>query len=459
MRYDDIPRLSNWKADTALLTSGVGGPGARVAALAARFETPAMPQAPSLPPRRDTALVPIDDLVELYEKAWSPMAKRNVLHDLKSALDDWSRAHPGPKPAALEALVEVTDRKSREASPGAGRYTQVYCVGWKVGCNYGTTYFRHSPDDRTDMETKCGEMMQAINAARGAMPPVPRDDPTVLKIFMAPEFFFRGQNGAYSPDVVSDIVGRMRSLGTGSAAWNDWLFVFGTAVAAIEAQVTFCRTCGFGRSKIRQEPDPTGKLKTIQKCSRQGPGPAHDIVTGWGAEVQNVALLQKGSAAHMVVKEYVSGIDYTGNQVTLHPGTAQQKVMPTLPPSGGAGSPIESKFDDERMGGCLLTVDGIRIGLEICLDHSLGQPGAPMTGRAAGPLSANTQVLLIPSFGMKIGTGLYCMDGGIAFNVDGQVGGTSEVRIKGIAPNPVAVSAGVPGARGSLDLWGPFPLP
>jgi hypothetical protein len=51
------------------------------------------------------------------------------------------------------------------------------------------------------------------------------------------------------------------------------------------------------------------------------------------------------------------------------------------------------------------------------------------------------------------------MDGGIAFNVDGQVGGTSEVRIKGIAPNPVAVSAGVPGARGSLDLWGPFPLP
>ena len=57
--------------------------------------------------------------------------------------------------------------------------------------------------------------MQAAIPAQGIA-----DDNRTLKIFMAPEFYFRGKNGAYTPDIVSAIIPHMRTLGTGGAGFS-----------------------------------------------------------------------------------------------------------------------------------------------------------------------------------------------------------------------------------------------
>jgi hypothetical protein len=249
----------------------------------------------------------------------------------------------------------------------------------------------------------------------------------------------------------------MQALGT-AKGYGDWLFVFGTAVAAIDQEVTFCTTCGYGNSTIRFDRDPLNRAKTIAKCSRDtGLGPAHVIDTGSvGAEVQNVALIQHGGDTHLVAKEYVSGIDYIGGEVTVHPGQAGEMSLPVKPPEGSHDGGIRSKFDDERMGGCVLTVDGLTIGLEVCLDHN--ESLTPGLGRAY-PFSGAIQILLIPSFGMDIGTGLYCRHGGVVFNVDGRGQGSSELVVKGRLTGIRCWKAGVAGGRGGLDIWSPQAIP
>lgn len=398
------------------------------------------------------------------------MAKVNVLTDLQRTIASWQHLNPGPLPMAMGALKEVVDRKLN-MRPSASRYNKAICIGYHAGCNYdkaantihansslNTSYFRHSNDDRMDMETKCGEMWDAVQAAQAAIPVSGlADDNRTLKIFMGPEFFFRGKNGAYSPDIVSEIIPRMRSRGTANASFENWLFVFGTAVAAIEDSITFCTVCPWGTSQIRFErnltaPNPADRAKTTPKCSVN---PAHAITTGnFGAEVQNVALIQHGSNTHMVAKEYVSGIDYKNNEVRVHPGSPDQQKLDVLSPVGSAhnlkGKPVQH---DERLGGCIFTVDGITIGLEVCLDHALAPPTAPEFGRASA-LAPTIQILLIPSYGMTIGHGLHCKAGGIAFNVDGRGHGNSEVKL-----NAGARLAQTPTMSGSIALYGPFNIP
>lgn len=55
------------------------------------------------------------------------------------------------------------------------------------------------------------------------------DSSSALKIFMAPEFYFRGADGAYPISTVAEIIREMRSE-TDQDKYRDWLFVFGTAV-------------------------------------------------------------------------------------------------------------------------------------------------------------------------------------------------------------------------------------
>jgi hypothetical protein len=51
----------------------------------------------------------------------------------------------------------------------------------------------------------------------------------VLTIFMAPEFFFRGADGAYPVEKISSILPEMGKMGQDSK-FKDWLFVYGTAI-------------------------------------------------------------------------------------------------------------------------------------------------------------------------------------------------------------------------------------
>lgn len=492
MRYEEVPTLRIWQQDSAVFATPQSTN--RVATMRAAFEAPnaglAMnPARPRLEAR--VGLKEIDAQIATYQKAFSPMAKLNVLNDLRREINAWRQVHPGPLPMAMGALEEMVERRLKSRA-GAARYSKAICIAYHAGCNYeaatgithgaataglNTDYFRHSPNDQADMTQKCADLWAGIEAAHAGISIrglAGAEEDRTLKIFMAPEFYFRGQNGAYPIDVVSSIIPKMMSLGTAKPLYGNWLFVFGTAVASFEASITYCQVCPWtGATTVKFERNLAGATKearagTIAKCTVN---PAHAVTTGtFGAEVQNVALIQHGSASHMVAKEYVSHIDYhrngagqmvVGNTTSSTVGgvkTTSIDERMVLAPLGGHERPgTMAVQNDERLGGCIFTMDGLTFGLEVCLDHWKAN-NVTGAGRVATD-AARIHVLLIPSYGMNIGDsgseGIYCKPDGIAFNVDGRKQGTSEVKLNAGAYSPQAPTV----VSNRIVFYGPFNLP
>ncbi|NVJ00076.1 hypothetical protein HV824_18365 [Myxococcus sp. AM009] len=107
----------------------------------------------------------------------------------------------------------------------AFNYQQVQFVAFNVKPGTQAGAYLGDVDDDTDITTRCDAMKEAIQLA------APNVDPSedVLKVFMAPEFYFRGQKGGYPVDKLSSIVHTMREE-TDKVDYADWLFVFGTAI-------------------------------------------------------------------------------------------------------------------------------------------------------------------------------------------------------------------------------------
>ena len=439
MRYNDIPKLAIWKNDTSVLRKSSSG----------------------------SVLNKLDKEIDSYHKSFNPMTKRNLLSDINYCIRNWEKIHftrVSRHPNVI-GLKEVIARKIKELSPSAYRYNHAICFSFNIGCSTTTDeYFRFCDSDPGDMRGKCHELMHAIEKASAMVLASGDDNDETLKIFMAPEFYFRGVNGAYSYDLVSRIIPTMQKLGTNNTKFKHWLFIFGTAVAASEDEITYCQVCGHNPNTVKYIRDPASKVdvrgihkKTKGVCSKNA---VHPLISGtYGAEVQNVALIQKASDTHLVVKEYVSGIDYQGDKVNVTQGTRKHpkfKTLETIAPAGSNASRIISKFKDERMGGGIFTMDGITFGMEICLDHiqSLG-PGGRLEKYAS-----SIQVLLIPSYGMEIGTNRYCINHGIIFNVDGRDTGSSEVVIRNyMGPALVSSCTPAPKTGGEVENWGPFEIP
>jgi hypothetical protein len=202
--------------------------------------------------------------------------------------------------------------------------------------------------------------------------------PQVLKIFMAPEFFFRGANGAYDIEKLADCADPSRACGAPvirilellreevkKVKWNDWMFVFGTIVA----------------HSIKEE------------------------------EFFNFAPVMRGGPSgttkhHIIAKTYISGIDFvkrsdllfrTGGQVALPPDrfydVFSELEKQTLANEGFTLDDVDDVF----------VMDGIRFGVEVCLDH--------FQGVLKDQTSRPVQVHLVTSAGMKIYT-----DNGVTYD-------------------------------------------
>jgi hypothetical protein len=97
------------------------------------------------------------------------------------------------------------------------------------------------------MRGRCDEMKKAIRLAHEKYQILNNsnfklsitDDAKTLKLFMAPEFFFRGIHGAYDISKVAEILGHLRKE-TDQTKYKDWLFVFGTAIGASMSTETHC---------------------------------------------------------------------------------------------------------------------------------------------------------------------------------------------------------------------------
>jgi hypothetical protein len=305
-------------------------------------------------------------------------------------------------------------------------------------------------------------MKRAIHQAQITCPS--SADTSTLKLFMAPEFYFRGIRGAYNIQMVSIIFENLRRF-TSQERFKDWLFVFGTVIAATYDDRLYCSHClAEGANALRR----VGRNKFV--CNKVGCPPNSVKEWRYGAQIDNVALVQKGGEAddknsYVITKEYVSHIDFrrsptqleldaglaaTGYTQTtfLDPWSTNRRIeidgrhVRAMPPPGSVdvgGS--ASKFADERMGGAIFTIDGIRFGLEICLDHLVARipPGTGM------------QVQLVPSAGASLQT-LATINGGIGFNVDG-LSAAGDVQISGSVTKPTGAAG--PG----ITVFDAVPLP
>lgn len=251
-------------------------------------------------------------------------------------------------------------------------------------------------NSEADIRFRCHLMRNAIKTA-AASPHVVVSKST-LKIFMAPEFYFRGKEGAYPIEQVSTIMENLRTY-VRSPRFGDWLFVFGTALGYLD--------------------DGTSK------------------------EVFNVAMVQRGgtdntdaSSCLIVYKELISHIDFIREGVKSGSwGKSKYRVGLIGKSSGSSGllrptrgsTDLNSKYVNKAgegreksrsgLGGQgIFTMNGITFGLEVCLDHLTGRlrKSPPATG---DPL---IQIHLIPSAGASIEEdAVACMKGGLIFNVDG----------------------------------------
>jgi len=135
-------------------------------------------------------------------------------------------------------------------------YRKVQCVAYVIqpGSTLDPVYLGKASAD-LDIQKRCEIMRAAVAVAHRRVeelkPPPPANlfarlarnignVDRVLKIFMAPEFFFRGEDGAYPIEMVEKILPAMAKE-TRKSKYKDWLFVFGTAIGYQNPQETITK--------------------------------------------------------------------------------------------------------------------------------------------------------------------------------------------------------------------------
>lgn len=399
-------------------------------------------------------LVRIDNLIKKYHQVFE-MSKLNILMELKNAIIDWTadkidRNVSTGRQEAITALEDVVSRKLYELDGwGRHRYLTALCVGYEVKTG---SYAAPKPKDESerrkretvDVGNRCSDLIAAIRAAHAkaslyvTSKHIPADeDRKMLKIFMAPEFYFRGEYGAYA-DIgwLSKIFSMMRTE-TGKAEYADWIFVLGSAVFQTE--------------------------KTANKGVKQG------------LMLENFALVQKGgpkgtSELHdfYVEKEFPSHVDFTlgkgvGN-VDWYDKTKTKAVIAgreekPIMPQGGRKDPIYNPLDDkvkkvsEIVGGSIFTMQGITFGLEVCRDHYLKR-------LAHSSEHGKCLIQLIPSCGMDIEQdSISCVRDGLVFNVDGDAPHVHVQVNNSAGPQPTEMVPATAVSHGTVRLFSAVTIP
>jgi hypothetical protein len=389
MRFENIPTWAEWqKASSSFMTIRASKP----------------------------KLVRIDNLIKKYHQVFE-MSKLNILMELKTAIADWAadkidRAVTTGRLPAMQALEEIVVRKLYELDGwGKHRYIKAVCIGYKIKTgDYDHTKKpaneqQRRKDETVEIGSRVRTLVTAIQLAHSRYTTYaslqhisPDEEDKTLKIFMAPEFFFRGPYGAYADIGWCAKIMEMMRTETSKGEYADWLFVHGTALFAS---------------------DKYEKGKRV------------------GALLENYALVQKGGPKtrehqdHVIAKEFPSHVDFQhptiGDGQWYDPQTSKAAIggviRRNIMPEGGRKDPIYKPLGDpsgspsasvsELTGGVVFTMDGITFGLEVCRDHYLKR-------LAHSQENGKVLIQLIPSAGMGIeAASIACVPGGLVFNVDG----------------------------------------
>lgn len=290
-------------------------------------------------------------------------------------------------------------------------YSKIQFISWEVHTGpftgAGSAAAGHysgltgpAPDRRLDAPGQCRDIEARLAFTADALAKAEADSDRgekTLKLFMAPEFLFRGAGGAYLQDLIGGwqkqapselalpapydagwggLFGGLRALAA-NPKFEDWLFVFGTAVGA-----------SFPAAKARDG----GYL-----LDPAAPG-----------EIYNIALVQRGGAKHgsdcfTSRKHYISGIDF----VNWNAAVRQHTRGTVLPLDADTLVPADAMGVSE--GGAVFRIPNVNdsrgtlidFGIEICLDHacSAGKTRAFGRLRTAGQ---PVRIQLVPSGGMYL---------------------------------------------------------
>lgn len=258
-------------------------------------------------------------------------------------------------------LLDFKQHESKINSNTNKKYTNVQCVGFQpyTAISYGS--YRGYDDETKDFMGRLEIMKEAIEKA-GQSSKI-NNDPQCLKVFMAPEFFFRGKKGAYSMESASKLVEKLRET-VNHPEYKNWLFVFGTIMA-------------FSQIKDKFSPYQFGNL-----------------------EGYNYSFIQKGDSSEknsfIVMKEHRSPSDYSSfydksdNSIKLL--NDNTNYMDSCDRKSQRNEIKKFNYDSNAV----FDVDGVRFGVEICVDHSYNRLQSNI------PDSKPIDVQLIPSCGMSI---------------------------------------------------------
>lgn len=247
-------------------------------------------------------------------------------------------------------------------------------------------------NDDADWQARVALVRDAL--AMALKNPAVNPDTQCLKIFMLPEFFFRGILGGYSLETAGKLTRALIEVAQ-DPAFKDWLFVFGTILAR-------ART-----------PDNQN-------------------------EAYNFALIQKGNAAaedtRVVMKSKVSVWDFI-NEYNKYRFASKDTLLlenTTYPP------PVTTLTRDEEKqknydGQSVFQQDNLKIGLEICLDHLNGRIKNWQDNTRAAPLDIH----LVTASGMALRPEkLASSPDGLAFLNDGSATPETQVISRGQALAP-----------------------
>jgi len=282
-----------------------------------------------------------------------------------------------------------------------------------------------------DIEKRCQIMKNAIDIARNNRH-VSRRNKT-LKLFMAPEFYFRGGEGAYKEEHISEIFSEMRDLTKDKAKYGNWLFVLGTAVAAHDAwwqsdlgadpqrgkeiwNVCMIQKGGFKR-------DDAGILRCCQLCGAPSPFTSSVIVyKEYVSDLDFIGTADGDSVANGIVHGGRRRLVPVSGGTSLLPGRVRE-INPAIAPAALAARPhprgARKEMSKTGLGGqSVFMIDGITFGIEVCVDHITGR----LRDSHYPPASKLpwVQVHLIPACAINVDPArVACMQNGYIFCVDG----------------------------------------
>uniref|UniRef100_A0A8J9X1F2 Uncharacterized protein n=1 Tax=Phaeodactylum tricornutum TaxID=2850 RepID=A0A8J9X1F2_PHATR len=267
--------------------------------------------------------------------------------------------------------------------------------------------------------------------------------PSVLKIFAMPEFFLRGPNGAYSSYQMIDREGqendgllvrmadRIRKF-IAKPAFQDYLFVFGTVLVAESLD------------------DPGKGFWEIEN------------VTADSVLYSNFAPIYKGGTGHkhqyLLQKRYISGADFLSRTTLPNPVKANLRDYADASELSFLQQTLQNR-NTVLVEGNVIELDGLRIGVEICLDHRMGSLWRSI--QAQNPRGAIdndnlVDVQLIVSAGMSIERGPNPVrTGGVVYLSDGEASSAVCLRTDtGVFDPDVVCREHGPGGRQHLQPFG-----